>query len=151
MKVCVGGTFDILHRGHKTLISKAFEVAGKHGEVFIGITSGEVFRNKKNLKTFDERKKNVLTYISREKTANTVIVKLIKDKYGPAIDEDFDAILVSPETLETAEEINKKRKEIGRRPLKIIKIPFILAEDGKPISSSRIKKGEIDINGNLLS
>lgn len=150
MKVCIGGTFDILHKGHKYLISKAFEVAGKQGCVFIGITSGEVFRNKKNLKTFNERKKTVLDYISKKKTVNPVVVKPIKDKYGPSIDGDFDAIVVSPETVDTAKEINRKRREIGKKPLKIIEIPFILAEDGKSISSSRIKKGEIDIDGKIL-
>jgi len=150
MKVCIGGTFDILHKGHKYLISKAFEVAGKQGHIFIGITSGKFFRNKKNLKTFNERKKAVLDYISKKKTVNTVVVKPIKDKYGPSIDGDFDAIVVSPETVESAEEINRKRRGIGKKPLEIIKMPFILAEDGKTISSSRIKKGEIDINGKLL-
>ena len=150
MRVCIGGTFDILHKGHKTLISKAFEIAGKQGHVFIGITSGEVFRNKKNLKTFDKRKKNVLDYVSQKKTVKRVVIKPIRDKYGPSIDGDFDAIVASPETLETAEEINRKRRETGKKPLKIIEIPFILAEDGKPISSSRIKKGEIDIDGKLL-
>jgi pantetheine-phosphate adenylyltransferase len=149
MKVCIGGTFDILHKGHKILISKALEVAEKQGHIFIGITSEEFFRNKKNLKTFEERKKNVLDYISKKKTVNQVVVKPINDKYGPSVDGDFDAIVVSPETIKTAEEINKKRREIGKKPLKIIEIPFILAEDNKPISSSRIKKGEIDTNGNL--
>ena len=150
MKVCIGGTFDILHKGHKILINRALEVAGKQGHVFIGITSGEFFRNKKNLKNFNERKKTVLDYISNKKTVNQVVIKPIKDKYGPSIDGEFDAIVVSPETVETAEEINQKRREIDKKPLKIIKIPFILAEDGKPISSSRIKKGEIDIDGKIL-
>ena len=42
MKVCIGGTFNPLHKGHKLLIDKAFEVAGKQGSVFIGITTGEI-------------------------------------------------------------------------------------------------------------
>jgi pantetheine-phosphate adenylyltransferase len=150
MKVCIGGTFDILHKGHKTLISKAFEVAGEQGHIFIGVTAEKTFKNKKNQKTFEERKKNVLDYISKNKTVNHVIVKQIKDKYGPSINGNFDAIVVSPETIKTAEEINRKRRENGKKPLKIIEIPFILAEGGKPISSSRIKKGEIDINGKIL-
>ena len=57
MKVCIGGTFDKLHKGHKLLINKAFEVAGKNGSVFIGLTTGKIVENKKNVNPFQERKK----------------------------------------------------------------------------------------------
>ena len=58
MRVCIGGTFDIPHKGHKQLIDKAIKTAGKQGEVFIGITSGKIIENKKNIKSFKKRIRN---------------------------------------------------------------------------------------------
>jgi pantetheine-phosphate adenylyltransferase len=151
MKVCIGGTFNQLHKGHKLLIDKAFEVAGKQGSVFIGISAGEIIKEKKDVKSFEERKKIIEKYLYEKDFIKRAIVKPIIDKYGPSIKEEFDAIVVSPETHKTAEEINEKRKQNGRTPLKIIQIPFVLAEDGCPISSSRMREHEIDEDGRLLS
>ena len=151
MKVCIGGTFNILHNGHKLLINKAIETAGPKGSLFIGLTSMEFVQNKKNLKTYEERKNNLEKYLSEKKFLDRFTIKPISDKYGPTIDDDFDAIVVSPETIKAAEEINDKRHEKGKKPLKIVKINFVLAKDGLPISSSRINNKEIDENGKILN
>jgi pantetheine-phosphate adenylyltransferase len=150
MKVCIGGTFNPLHKGHKILIDKAFEITGKQGSVFIGITTGEIIKGKQGIKPFEERKKAVEQYLYEKGFIERAIVKPITDKYGPSTEEEFDAIVVSPETRKTAEEINEKRKQKGIKQLKIIQIPFVLAEDGHPISSSRLRKHEIDEDGRVL-
>lgn len=150
MKVCIGGTFDVLHKGHKTLIDKAFEIAGTHESVFIGITIEELLKQKNDVKPIEERKKSIEQYLTNKGILNQAIIQPITDKYGPLLKEDFDAIVVSPETVETAKEINRKRESTGKKPVKIIQIPFVLANDNKPISSSRIKKGEIDKEGKIL-
>jgi pantetheine-phosphate adenylyltransferase len=151
MKVCIGGTFNSLHKGHKLLIEKAFEVAGEQGSVFIGISTGEIIKEKKDTKSFEEREKAIKKYLYEKDFIKRATIKPIRDKYGPSIEEEFDAIVISPETRKVAEEINEKRKKKGKKPLEIIQIPFVLAEDGCPISSSRIKKHEIDEDGRLLS
>ena len=150
MKVCIGGTFNYLHKGHELLIDKAFEIAGEKGTVFIGVTTGDLIKNKKSMKPFDERKKDLERYLLKKEFIDFATIKPIKDKYGPTLEEDFDAIVVSPETINTAEEINQKRAQIGKKPLEILKIPFVLAKDGKPISSTRIINKEIDKDGNVL-
>ena len=66
MKVCIGGTFDKLHKGHKTLIKKAFETAGDKGSVFIGITTDNFAKDKKNVKPLNERIKNIKKYLTEE-------------------------------------------------------------------------------------
>ena len=55
MKVCVGGTFNYLHKGHRDLISKAFEIAGKDGSVLIGLTSEEMAKYKEKIKSDHKR------------------------------------------------------------------------------------------------
>ena len=150
MKVCIGGTFNIFHSGHKFLIDKAFETAGTNGSVFIGLSSGDLINSKKKVETFKKRKKVLECYLTEKGFLDRAFIKPITDKYGPSINGEFDAIVVSGETVKTAKEINYKRRKKGNKPLKIIKIPLILAKDGIPISSSRIKNKEIDTNGMVL-
>ena len=142
MRVCVGGTFDPLHRGHRALLEKAFEV-GDH--VLIGLTSDEMI---KKTRKYQIRKKELEDYLERKKFKNFRIVE-INDRYGPSIYANFDAIVVSPETEKIALEINRIRVKNGKKGLKIYVIPFVLADDKKTISSSRVKKGEIDIEGRI--
>jgi len=151
MRVCIGGTFDFLHKGHKCLIDKAFSAAGKNGSVFIGITKGDISKEKKIINSFIARRKIVEEYLIKKNYIHRAEVKPIFDKYGPATDREFDAIVVSPETLHVAKEINEKRAQNGKFPLKILEISFILAEDGKKISSTRIRNKEIDNDGCALN
>ena len=151
MKVCIGGTFNILHKGHKLLIDRAFEVSGPDGIVFIGLASDILTKNKVDVKPLEERKNNLEKYLFKKGVLNRTIIKPIDDKFGPSIDGEFDAIVVSPETIKTAEEINFNREKKGKKPLEIVEIPFVLAKDGKIISSSRIINKEIDANGEILN
>ena len=147
MRVCIGGTFDTLHKGHKLLIDKALQTAGKQGSVFIGVTTENMSKIKGDIKSFRRRRKNIEKYLISKGYINRTIIKEIFDKYGPSIEGNFDSIVVSPETKSTAEEINYKRRQNGKKLLEIVQIPFVLANDDIPISSSRIRKREIDENG----
>ena len=146
-KVVIGGTFDILHDGHKALLKRAFEL----GKVFIGFTSDKMAQKlrKRKIKSFVERKRGLRKFILENFKKKPKITK-IEDKFGFTLKEDFDFIVVSPETYQTAVEINKKRLKRKRKLIEIVEIDFVLAEDGKPISAERIAKGEIDKKGKLL-
>jgi len=150
MRVCLGGTFDNFHKGHKKLISEAFRVAGVKGFVFIGLSDGKLLENKKNGKNWQIRKKNLEKFILKENYQSNFEIFPITDIYGPTIVEDFDAIVVSNGSEKNARKINEKRKELGKKPLRIVTIPYVLAKDGKPISSTRIRNNEIDEEGNIL-
>ena len=150
MKVCLGGTFNVLHKGHRVLIDKAIQTAGKNGMVFIGVTKGKIAQKKNCSVPFNKRVKTLKNYLEgKGYDTHTVILPLF-DKYGPAVYGEYDAIIVSPETFLNAVEINIKRKKLGKKPLKIIQTPFILAEDKKPLSATRILNDEIDANGKIV-
>jgi pantetheine-phosphate adenylyltransferase len=149
MNVCIGGTFDKLHKGHKTLIKKAFETAGVNGYVFIGVTTDNFSRDKKNVEPLNERVKKIKRYLKEEGYENKYTMQPISDKFGPSIYGDFSAIVVSSETIKTAKEINKKREKTGKKPLEIIEIKPVLADDGLRISSTRIRNHEINENGKI--
>jgi pantetheine-phosphate adenylyltransferase len=151
MKVCYSGTFNVLHKGHKHLIDKAFEFAGVDGTVYIGVTKGALLKKKKYVNTYENRVNAIRKYLMEKGLEKRCIIKKIFDQYGPAAVGDYDAMIVSPETENNAEDINKIRIRNGKKPLKIIKIPHIMADDNKPISSTRILNKEIDEEGRIIS
>jgi len=145
-KIAVGGTFDRLHEGHQRLLNKAFELSDR---VLIGVTSDEFARSKGKIEPCNRRMSNLKKKLL--KYGDKYSVSRLDDSYGPTIaEEDIEALVVSEETEPTAQEINNIRTNKGMKPLDIITIGMVLAEDGKPISSTRIRKGEIDVTGAVL-
>ena len=97
------------------------------------------------------QRKTALTEFIREKRYGTPwIIEPLLDRYGSATEADFDAIVVSEETLPVAVEINSLRRAKKKPKVDIHQITCVLAEDGRWISSTRIWRGEIDIHGHLL-
>ncbi len=147
----VGGTFDPLHDGHKRLLDRSFGLAGPSGHVLIGLTT-DAFASRKvhPIRPFAERKSDLERYIAGKNYAGDWQIEPLNDRFGSAIRSDFDAIVVSEETLPVAVEINTIRRGKGQKKVDIHQITCVLADDGRWISSTRIYRGEIDGHGHML-
>ena len=149
--IAMGGTFDIIHHGHITLLSTAFEISEK---VIIGLTSDEFVQKKgKNpIHKYDERLKNLTSIIFKKFPNSYFQISQLNNDFGPAVfEKEVQALVVSDETKNQGNILNKLRTERNLSPVEIIVVPMTLAKDGKRISTTRIKNSEIDSEGNLLS
>ncbi len=148
--VTLGGTFDRLHKGHQALIAKAFE----SGEcVLIGVTTDEFAARlgKSPDHNFQSRVEQLMAYLDRTFPRRDYQIVPLNDYFAPeTYCSDVEAIIVTQETAPRVDEFNGKRRSLGIKLLKPIIVEKVLAEDGKPISSTRIRRGEIDEEGRLL-
>jgi pantetheine-phosphate adenylyltransferase len=145
---CVGGTFNRLHAGHRLLFKTAFEVADR---VAVGVTADELV-----LTLRGERAKRVRPFADREADVRRLLLPYGEDRFTtaelfdafePVRHPEFDAIVVTPDTLKTTIELNERRQMARIAPLKVVVVPLLMAFDGKPISASRVLSGEIDEEG----
>ncbi len=150
-KVAVGGTFDELHRGHKALLDKAFEIGDR---VIIGLSSDEfVSKMGKPHKTasYGERLKELQAFLAEQGLAARAEIVPLNDPYGLTISGDgLEALVVSKETEKIAQKINEIRAKAGFEPLMIVTVNMVPADNSAPISTTRIRSGEIDRNGHML-
>jgi len=149
--IATGGTFDILHKGHYTLLLKAFEV-GK--QVIIGISSDNYtsLKKKKITNEYPIRLKNLKRFIEDKFNKSNYSIYELNDFYGPTVlTNDVQAIVTTEGTKENCIKINELRKSKGMPQLEIIIVPLVEDQEGKVISSTRIREGEIDINGDKLN
>ena len=149
--VAMGGTFDIIHKGHLALLSSAFEISDK---VIIGLTSNELAAKKGKTPNNDYKKRfeNLTSSISKEFQNHSFQISKLDDDFGPAVlEKGVEALVVSGETSNQGNVLNELREKKKLPSVQIITVSMILAKDGKRISTTRIKNSEIDTEGNLRS
>ena len=149
--IATGGTFDIIHRGHLTLLSNAFAISDK---VIIGLTSDKLAEKKEKLliNKYEKRLETLTAVISKEFPNSSFQISKLDNDFGPAVlEKGVEALVVSDETSNQGVVLNQLRAEKKMPPVKIIAVPMFLAKDGTRISTTRIKNSEIDTEGNLLS
>lgn len=148
-KALVGGTFDTLHAGHKRLLQQALDIGDT---VVIGVTTDAMAA--KTLKThkidgYRERVTAIEDFLEEQHARHRVVITPLDDPYGPALtDEEAEVLVVSRETAARAREINQLRRGRGLKSIKIRVVEMVLAADGAPISTTRIRCGEITREGN---
>jgi pantetheine-phosphate adenylyltransferase len=149
--VATGGTFDEIHIGHLALLARAFDEGKK---VIIGVSSDDFAaqRGKKLNHSFEQRVHNLRNVIRKEfGNAMFEIAKLDGD-FGPAVSSgNVAALIASKETEGKGKMLNEMRAKRGLRPVRIITVDLVRAEDGSPVSSTRMRAGEIDGRGRLLT
>lgn len=149
--VAMGGTFDVIHKGHITLLSEAFSISVK---VIIGLTSNE-WASKKGkdlLNDFDKRLEKLVKVIEKNFPNTSFEISKLDNDFGPAVlEKKVQALVVSDETSNQGEVLNLLRKQKNLPPVDVVVVPMVLAKDGNKISTTRIKNQEIDNDGNLLS
>ncbi len=149
--VSVGGTFDVMHKGHWFLLEETFNVGER---AVVGITTDEfavTLKKEHKIDCYEKRRRDVVKFLREKGYYERSKIVPLSDPFGPTVDSnEIEGIIVSEETEPTAEVINQMRVERGLRPLLMFVITMVLAEDGKPISSTRIRRQEVDRYGHLI-
>ena len=129
--VCCGGTFDGLHFGHRKLLTLAVSsVAPLTGSLLVGVTIDKMLQKKafyEQIPTFDERCNGVKQFLHRLAPGmiNRIHVVPISDAFGPPGQSEtaanFDALVLSHETLKTGYLLNEHRiNELNLPPLQLL-------------------------------
>jgi inosine/xanthosine triphosphatase len=143
MITLVGGTFNSFHRGHEELLRAAYRTGER---VIIGVTSDVYVKaHKEKIVSYSRRSASVKRFM--DKLTDNYEIHPLDSASGNTLDVEEANLVVSPETYHSAMRINEKRRIAGKEPLNVIRIPYILAEDLFPISSSRILDGELTRTG----
>ena len=149
--VAMGGTFDVIHKGHTTLLSDAFSISTK---VIIGLTSDEMaLRKGKNIQNdYNKRLETLVKTIEKSFPNREFEISKLDNDFGPAVlEKEVQALVVSGETSDQGEILNQLRKQKNLPLVEVVVVPMVLAQDGLRISTTRIKNQEIDNDGNLSS
>lgn len=152
--VATGGTFDRFHKGHQTLLERAFLLGEK---VIIGVTSDNwVKKQNKILKeivlAYKKRVEEIQKFLQKKGFLGREIIEKLENVYGPTVvNGKVEALVCTRETRSGVSLINRLRARKRKRKLAIVECSFISSSDHFHISSTRIRLGQIDRQGQILT
>lgn len=149
--VVCGATFDHLHKGHEAFVGFLLRTSER---VLIGLTSDRFAHSKEfpdTIESYKTRSMALVAFLKKLGARERVSVLPIDSLFIPKQWESLsiEVIVATKETQKGARLANKRLQDRGYPQLPIVLCPLVLAEDGKPVSSLRIRKGEINRKGEL--
>jgi len=135
------------------LLRTAFKIGEK---VAIGLTSDSMLTQKKRgalIQSYKERRQALAEFINSECGPHRCTIFPIETKEGGADKmEDLEALVVSDEigVVQMAFNINVLRAKNNIPRFHIVVVPRVRTKDGRPLSSSRIRDGELFTDEELV-
>jgi len=129
---------------------RAFEL----GElVFVGVT-GDRLVSKLNkdhpVRKFALRRRDLRRLFKARGWLRRARITELKDPFGPATRRKrLDALVVSEETRNNGLRVNTLRRNQGLNPLKLYVVRMVRTKDGLLLSGTRIRRGEVNPQGEL--
>ena len=142
-----GGTFDIIHLGHRALLGAALS----YDHTIIGLSTDgfAARRGKALLHGYDMRRERLVRHIEESHPEAAYEVCPLDDDFGPAVLRGkVDVLVVSWETRHAGHALNVMRAERGLGAVDVVVVPMIYGRSGGRISTTRIREGMMDVEGN---
>jgi pantetheine-phosphate adenylyltransferase len=145
----LGGTFDRLHVGHAALLAAAF-AAGRR--VSVGLTTDRFVRDAgkpgvRSIQGYAARRRALRGWLSAHFPRREWRVVPLADRFGRSVEPGVGVLVVSAETERGGRAVNDERRRRGLPSVPVVVVPLLLADDLAPVSSRRIRAGEIDRHG----
>jgi pantetheine-phosphate adenylyltransferase len=147
----LGGTFDHLHVGHEALLATAFRLGRR---VAIGVTTPAYLAahpkpDGDRIQSYATRRRNLERWISARFPGRAFVLRPLADGFGGSVGPGVGVLVISADTLAGGRAVNRQRRRLGRRAVPLAIVPLALADDLQPVSSRRIRAGEIDRRGRV--
>ncbi|PRD32941.1 UNVERIFIED_CONTAM: Coasy [Trichonephila clavipes] len=138
--VCLGGTFDRLHNGHKVLLSEAVLKASE--VLIVGVSEGDTLKKKilwELIQPIEKRIEVVTDFLCEIDPSLQYEVVPITDIYGPTItNPDIDCLVVTTETKIGGEKVNIERKKKGMSETQLHVINVIEDKNHSPDEEEKL-------------